>query len=91
MLEAIFSGIELIHKKGGMKIMLDFGNGRVHKVIAKPVIQFIFCDYKGHDLLCCRKGSHSIATPGLCRDCDIKTVDAGNPDVTYTPKYRHHA
>ena len=45
MLEAIFSGIELIHKKGGMKIMLDFGNGRVHKVIAKPAIHFIIGDY----------------------------------------------
>ena len=84
MLEAIFSGIELIHKKGGMKIMLDFGNGKVHKVIAKPAIQFIIGDCKGHDLLCGRKGGHSIATPGLCRDCDIKTVDAGNPDVPCT-------
>lgn len=40
-----------------------------------PVIQFIIGDCKGNDLLCGRKGGHSLKMKGLCRDCNISPDD----------------
>lgn len=52
-------------------------------VITKKLIfklAFIIGDTKGHDVLCCRMGSHNN-TPGLCRDCDMTTNLADNPKI----------
>lgn len=41
-------------------------------------LAFVIEDTKGHDILCGRMGSHNL-TPGLCRDCDMRTEFADNP------------
>lgn len=51
--------------------------GRVTKKLIFR-LAFIIGDTKGHDILCCRMGSHNL-TPGLCRDCDMLTEFADNP------------
>jgi hypothetical protein len=43
-------------------------------------LAFIIGDTKGHDILCGRMGSHNL-TPGLCRDCDMRTEFADNPGI----------
>jgi hypothetical protein len=43
-------------------------------------LAFIIGDTKGHDVLCCRMGSHNN-TPGLCRDCNMTTQHADDPNV----------
>ena len=75
MIGHIFSEFREIRMKGGMKVNLDFGEGVVHDVNIIPVIQFIIGDCKGNDLLCGRKGGHSLKMRGLCRDCNV------SPDV----------
>ena len=70
--------MKLIRDNGGIRLTLDFGEKRIHDVIAIPVIQFIIGDCKGNDLLCGRKGGHSLNMSGLCRDCDIKPADGDN-------------
>ena len=60
-----------IRDSGGIAMTLDFGPSLKHNVIAIPVIQFIIGDCKGNDLLCGRKGGHSLLMNGLCRDCNI--------------------
>ena len=49
-----------IRGNGGLRSTLDFSSGKKHDVIAIPVIQFIIGNYKGNDLLCGRKGGHSL-------------------------------
>ena len=71
MLSCIFKEMKEVRDNGGMKMSLDFGLGKKHDVIAIPVIQFIIGDCKGNDLLCGRKGGHSLLMNGLCRDCNI--------------------
>jgi hypothetical protein len=44
-------------------------------------LAFIIGDTKGHDVLCCRMGSHN-KTPGLCRDCNMTTANADNPNIS---------
>jgi hypothetical protein len=46
-------------------------------------VAFIIGDTKGHDVLCCRMGSHNF-TPGLCRDCNMLTTNADNPTFPCT-------
>ena len=71
MIAHIFSEFEEIQKKGGVRVVLDFGTNKTYDVVVKPVIQFIIGDCKGNDLLCGRKGGHSVKMKGLCRDCNI--------------------
>ena len=78
MMSKIFQEMKEIRDNGGMKLSLDFGNGKTHEVIAMPVIQFIIGDCKGNDLLCGRKGGHHIDMKGLCRDCNISPNDGDN-------------
>jgi hypothetical protein len=61
MMSHIFKEMKEIRDKGGMKILLDFGNNKKHEVIAIPVIHFIIGDCKGNDLLCGRMGAHATA------------------------------
>ena len=75
MMAKIFQEMKEIYDNGGIKIVLDFGNGDRHTVIAIPVIQFIIGDCKGNDLLCGRKGGHHLNMKGLCRDCNIAPKD----------------
>ena len=75
MMGKIFKEMKEIRDSGGIKMTLDFGKNRVHNVIAIPVIQFIIGDCKGNDLLCGRKGGHSLNMKGLCRDCDVTPKD----------------
>ena len=65
-----------IHDNGGIRLTLDFGSGRKPDVIAIHAIQFIICDCKANDLLCDRKGGHSLNMKGLCRDCNAKPSDS---------------
>ena len=62
-----------IRDTGGIQLTLDFGDNKVHDVIDIPMIQFITVYCKGNDLLCYRKGGHTLEMNGLCRDCDITT------------------
>ena len=78
MMARIFSGMKQIRYLGGIKLTLDFGKGRKNDVIKIPVIQFIIDDCKWNDLLCGRKGVHSLNMKGLCRDCDIKSSNGEN-------------
>ena len=71
MMGRIFEEMRDIYDTGGIKMILDFGIGQTHDVIAIPVIQYIIGDCKGNDLLCGRKGGHHLLMKGLCRDCDI--------------------
>ena len=72
MLTCIFKEMKDIRDQGGIKMTLDFGESLKHDVVAIPVIQFIIGDCKGNDLLCGRKGGHSLLMNGLCRDCNIE-------------------
>ena len=72
MLACIFREMKEIRENGGLKLSLNFGGTKKYDVIAIPVIQFIIGDCKGNDLLCGRKGGHSLLMNGLCRDCDVK-------------------
>ena len=72
MLRCIFKEMKDIRDNGGIEMTLDFGPMLKHHVIAIPVIQFIIGDCKGNDLLCGRKGGHSLLMNGLCRDCNIQ-------------------
>ena len=78
MMSKIFQEMKEIRDNGGMKLCLDFGNGKRHNVVAMPVIQYIVGDCKGNDLLCGRKGGHHIEMKGLCRDCNIAPNDGDN-------------
>ena len=60
------------------KSLWIFGNNKTHDVIAIPVVQFIIGDCKGNDLLCDRKGGHSLNMKGLCRDCNVSPDDDDN-------------
>ena len=57
---------------------MNFGEHSRHDAIAIPVIQFIIDDCKGNDILCGRKGGHSLNMNGLCRDCTVSPMDGDN-------------
>ena len=81
MIAHIFREFRSIEKNGGINVDLDFGNGNLHKnIVLLPVIQYIIGDCKGNDVHCGRKGTHSLNTPLLCRDCDIPSIQADNVD-----------
>ena len=75
MMSKIFEEMKLIYDRGGVQLTLDFGCDKIHNVIALPVTQFIIGDCKGNDVLCGRKGGHSLNMKGLCRDCTISPID----------------
>lgn len=83
MLRCIYKEMKDIRDSGGIEMTLDFGPSLKHNVIAIPVIQFIIGDCKGNDLLCGRKGGHSLLMNGLCHDCNIQPKYA---DDTYIGK-----
>lgn len=73
---------DLVKNEDG--IAWHFGNvpGEPNGVTKKLIFRlaFIIGDTKGHDILCCRMGSHNN-TYGLCRDCNMTTQNADNPDI----------
>ena len=75
MMSKIFHEMKWIYDSGGVKLTLDFGGSKKHNVIAMPVTQYIIGDCKGNDVLCGRKGGHSLNMKGLCRDCTISPND----------------
>ena len=81
MLAIVLSDLtDLVNRNDGL--IWDFQNvpRTDHRVRKKLLfrVAFIIGDTKGHDVLCCRMGSHNH-TPGLCRDCDMLTVNADDP------------
>ena len=60
MVSRIFKEMKQIRDCGGIKLTLNFGIHGIHNVIAIPAIQFIIGDCKGNDILCGRKGGHSL-------------------------------
>ena len=57
----IFNEMKNIRESGGLKLTLNFGSHSTHNVITIPLIQFIIGDCKGNDILCIRKGGHSLS------------------------------
>ena len=75
MLSRIFQEMHHIRQSSGIRLTLDFGDNRIHQVIAIVVIQCIIGDCKGNDMLCGRMGGHTLQMKGICRDCDISPND----------------
>ena len=90
MMSCIFKEMRDIRDTGGIQLTLDFGNNNVHDVTAIPVIQFIIGDCKGNDLLCGRKGGHTLEMNGLCRDCDISPHEGDNLCIGSQLKCKFH-
>ena len=87
MLKHIFREFRSINSKGGIKVDIDFQDGRglQKDIILVPVIQYVIGDCKGNDVHCGRKGTHSLNTPNLCRDCNIPSEEADNPHYPCRP------
>ena len=84
MLDIVLSDVtEVVNQNNGFLWHFDNVPGTKHRIQKKLLfrVAFIIGDTKGHDVLCCRMGSHG-QTPGLCRDCNMLTVNADNP---FTP------
>jgi hypothetical protein len=75
----------LVTSREGLEWTFRNVNGQSTSITKKLVFRlaFIIGDTKGHDMLCCRMGSHNW-TPGLCRDCDMLTEFADDPSVPCT-------
>jgi hypothetical protein len=89
MVACVFDELKEIQARGGIKCDLDFGEGLVHRdVILYPDIQYIIGDCKGMDVLCGRKGCHTLLTPWLCRDCNVPSMqgDDVNFECQWTEK-----
>jgi hypothetical protein len=73
---------ELVTSPTGITWMFNNVPGGNNIVTKKLIFRlaFIIGDTKGHDMLCCRMGSHNW-TQGLCRDCDMVTEHADDPSV----------
>ena len=78
MMSKVFQEMKQIRDCGGIKLILNFGVHGKHDVIAIYVIQYIIGDFKGNDILCGRKGGHSLQIQGLCRDCNIHPSEGDN-------------
>jgi hypothetical protein len=82
MLSVVLDGLlELLNNNEGF--YWEFNNvpgvkGPVKKKLVFA-LSFIIGDTKGHDVLCGRMGSHNFTT-GLCRDCDMTTLNSDKPD-----------
>ena len=88
MMSEIFKEMKAIHAAGGVHVTLDFGKDKKYEVLAIPVIQYIIGDCKGNDLLCGRKGGHSLNMGGLCRDCNIPPADGDDICMDRPLKYK---
>ena len=81
MLAHNFNELKSIYNNGGLKINIDLKDEKGYRnMIFIPVIQFIIGDCKGNDVFCGRKGTHSLNTPRLCRDCDMPSSEADDVD-----------
>ena len=89
MMSRIFEEMNDLRKLGGLQLTLDFGEKGTHDVVAIPVIQFIIGDCKGNDILCGRKGGHSLNMNGLCRDCNISPLEGDNTCIGVPLVYRY--
>ena len=87
MLKHIFREFRSINSNGGIKVDIDFmdGRGLQEDIILVPVVQYVIGDCKGNDVHCGRKGTHSMDTPNLCRDCNIPSKEADNPNYPCKP------
>jgi Cobalamin biosynthesis protein CobT (nicotinate-mononucleotide:5, 6-dimethylbenzimidazole phosphoribosyltransferase) len=82
-LHIVIQGLsELVRSNEGMTWHFPNVPGYVDGVSKKLFFRlaYIIGDTKGHDILCCRMGSHNN-TPALCRDCNMTTQNADNPDI----------
>jgi hypothetical protein len=64
----------------GFPWVLDVGEGRKQNVVLKMPLQFVIGDCEGHDKLVGRFKGHTMNIKGLCRDCNIPTVDSDDVD-----------
>ena len=82
MLSIVLKGLSDVVDKSNDGFTWTFNKVPGHKngiqKLLKFRLAFIIGDTKGHDVLCCRMGSH-YNTIGLCRDCDMTTVMADDP------------
>ena len=88
MLKHIFREFRSINENGRIKVDIDFQDGRgIQKdIILVPVIQYVIGDCRGNDVHCAgRKGTHSLNTPNLCRDCNIPSQQGDNPNFWCRP------
>ena len=80
MINYVFKELKEIYRGGGIEVNIDLQDSNEIKFLS--VIQFIIGDCKENCLLCGWKGTHSLDTPWLCRDCDIpsqKSDDCKHP------------
>ena len=79
---SLFMGILGIQQQGGMEVDLTIGSYHHKNIILHPEIAFIICDCKGRDVFVGRHKGHSILMPGLCGDCNCKSKEASNINVS---------
>ena len=77
-----FMGILGIQQQGGMHVDLTIGFNTHKDMILHPEIAFIICDCEGRDMFVGRHKGHSKLMPGLCGDCNCKTTDASNINIS---------
>lgn len=70
--------MKVIRESRDTKLILDFGNNKKYDVIAIPVVQFIFFNFKANGLLCDRKVGNLLTMQVLCCDYDISLDDGDN-------------
>ena len=56
------------------------GKYDVMEVLAVPVLQAVLSDTKAGNAFCGRYGNHGVNVKGLCRDCDVPTLNAADHD-----------
>ena len=77
MIGHIFNELKSIYNNGGLKINIYLKDEKGYRnIIFIPFIQFIIGDCKSNDVFCYRKGTHSLNTARLCRDCDMYSSEA---------------
>ncbi len=92
-IDYLLSDIKDLQKKGGFLWKFDeqhgyapnnpnatstVTRGQDKEYVIKIPIQQIIGDCKGANQFCCRFGTHGREVKGLCRDCDIPTLQADN-------------
>ncbi len=61
-------------------VSLTFGN-HTKRVNLKPVCFFVIGDMQGGDKITCTSASYSNTMKRMCRKCNVKGSDAGNPFI----------
>ena len=64
------------------KVSLTFGEN-TKKVIMKTSCFFIIGDMQGGDKMVCSSTCYSNTINRLCRKCDVKGEESGNPHIKY--------